>query len=59
MYPELYDKEGLCVRCGSTNICHSCNGSGKNGQYPCPTCNGDGDCKFCHGKKRLPQIIRQ
>ncbi|OGZ17887.1 MAG: hypothetical protein A2V72_02940 [Candidatus Nealsonbacteria bacterium RBG_13_37_56] len=69
MYPELYDKEGRCVRCKGTNKCHSCGGSGRRvleedsvfpegTEVPCPTCFGGGDCKFCHGKKRKPKIIK-
>jgi len=52
---ELYDKDGCCLRCKGTNTCISCGGTGeKEDGSTCPTCYGDGDCKFCHtGKKEV------
>ena len=53
MNEELYDRDGICVRCKGTSICISCGGSGeiKKGVV-CPTCFGNGDCSFCHTKKK-------
>lgn len=55
---QIYDKEGLCLRCKGTEVCHSCGGSGKNPERKeadCPTCDGGGKCVFCRGKKVIHQ----
>ena len=50
---NLYHRDGRCVVCEGTNICISCKGSGtKEDGFTCPTCFGDGDCKFCDNKKK-------
>ena len=63
MDQEIYGKDGLCLRCKGTNVCHSCNGRGRitsgGKEITCPTCFGGGDCKFCHGKKKEKLFIHQ
>ena len=50
---EIYGKDGCCLRCKGTNVCISCEGTGKKEDgFPCPTCRGRGDCKFCSKKKK-------
>ncbi len=60
---QIYDKNGICIWCKGTNICHKCKGSGKTTlsknsvfpkgtEVPCPECYGGGDCKSCRGIKK-------
>lgn len=63
MYPEIYNKDGRCLRCKGTKKCHSCGGSGariiekgdilsEGTKVPCRTCFGAGYCVFCRNRKK-------
>jgi len=43
----------LCVLCGNSGQCPSCNGTGQFEGDLCPTCIGSGKCYLCVGKGRM------
>jgi len=45
----FFDRNGVCLRCGGTKKCISCNGTGEHphlSNRQCPDCKGGGEC-FC------------
>ena len=53
---KIYDKNGICVRCKGTNICHACAGTDKinpeERELARPICYGGGECRLCCKKKK-------